>query len=150
MNEEDKSTTDSISLKEVRLNSCNLNIQREKLDKSLRLELALSVDLQTENLPGFSVFLNVQIKLVNEANDIAMELFVRNEGLFELHGDKSEFFRSFCYINAPALIYPYIRETVFSLTGKAGIQPINLPPFNFVAFGKEKMDSESIESKLMG
>lgn len=150
MNEEEKSTTDSISLREVRLNSCSFNLQRGKLGKDLRLEVSLSIDLQTENLPEFSVFLTVQAKLVNDANESAIDLLVRNEGLFELHGEKSEFFRSFCYINAPALIYPYIRETVFSLPGKAGIQPINLPPFNFVAFGKEKMDSESIESKLMG
>ena len=146
MNEEEKLTTDSIFLREVRLNSCSVNLHREKLVKNLRLEFSLSIDLQTDNLPGFSVFLTVQAKLVNDANETAMDLLVRNEGLFELHGEKSEFFRSFCYINAPALIYPYIRETVFSLTGKAGIQPINLPPFNFVAFGKDKMDSESIES----
>ncbi len=87
---------------------------------------------------------------MNDANETAMDLLVSNEGLFELHGEKSEFFRSFCYINAPALIYPYIRETVFSLTGKAGIQPINLPPFNFVAFGKNTMEKESLSPKEIG
>jgi len=150
MNEEGKLTNNSISLREVRLNSCSLNLKREKLVESLRPEVALSIDLQTEKLPGFSVFLNVHVKLLNDANETAMDLLVSNEGLFELHGEKSEFFRSFCYINAPALIYPYIRETVFSLTGKAGIQPINLPPFNFVAFGKNTMEKESLSPKEIG
>ena len=104
MNEEGKLTNNSISLREVRLNSCSLNLKREKLVESLRLEVALSIDLQTEKLPGFSVFLNVHVKLMNDANETAMDLLVSIEGLFELHGEKSEFFRSFCYINAPALI----------------------------------------------
>lgn len=150
MNEEEKLASGSISLSEVRLNSCSVNLFREKFDKNLRLEITLSVDLQRTNLPSFSVSLSVRVNLMNEANEIAMDLFVKNEGLFELHGEKSEFFRSFCYINAPALIYPYIRETDFSLTGKAGIQPINLPPFNFVAFGKNSMENESLDTKEIG
>ena len=35
-------------------------------------------------------------------------------------------------INAPAIIYPYIRETIADMTRRAGLPPLHLPPVNFV------------------
>lgn len=39
--------------------------------------------------------------------------------------------------NAPAIIFPYVRAYISTLTGLSGIPPIILPTLNLVDFGKE-------------
>lgn len=39
---------------------------------------------------------------------------------------------------SPALMFPYIREHISSITQKAGIKPILIPPINLAALLKEK------------
>jgi preprotein translocase subunit SecB len=50
-------------------------------------------------------------------------------------------FEEFTSINAPALIFPYIREHITAITQKAGIKPIIIQPINFVALAKERENS---------
>jgi len=45
---------------------------------------------------------------------------------------------SFANINAPAIIFPFIREHLSNVSMKAGIQPILLPPINFVKLAEDK------------
>ncbi len=68
-------------------------------------------------------------------------------GVFEIKGPKPEFYDNFCNINAPALIYPYLREHISYLTNKAGLKTMNLPPLNFVDFSREyfKKQKNTIE-----
>ena len=39
----------------------------------------------------------------------------------------------FCETNAPAMIFPYLREFIASITGRAGLPPLLLPPLSFVS-----------------
>lgn len=39
---------------------------------------------------------------------------------------------NFAKINAPAILYPYIREHLASLTSKAAVGTVILPPYNFM------------------
>lgn len=41
--------------------------------------------------------------------------------------------KKFSEFNAPAVILPYIRETLSSITLKSGMKPIFLPPINIIA-----------------
>jgi len=45
--------------------------------------------------------------------------------------------KQFAKINAPAIIFPFIREHVATLSLKAGIRPILLQPVNFVKLAKQ-------------
>jgi preprotein translocase subunit SecB len=36
------------------------------------------------------------------------------------------------HINCPAIIFPYLREFVSNMTSRAGLEPLYLPPVNFV------------------
>jgi len=46
-------------------------------------------------------------------------------------------------INCASIIFAYVRESVADLTRRANIPPLNLPPFNFVAFYEENQKVES-------
>jgi preprotein translocase subunit SecB len=59
-------------------------------------------------------------------------------GVFEFGEKLPLSLDSFANINAPAIIFPFIREHLSNVSMKAGIQPILLPPINFVALAKDK------------
>jgi preprotein translocase subunit SecB len=55
-------------------------------------------------------------------------------GVFTLENDSENLnLKDFAEMNAPALIFPYIREHITSITSKAGLQPVILPPTNIMA-----------------
>ncbi len=39
-------------------------------------------------------------------------------------------FSNFLYLNAPAILFPYIRAYISALTALSGIPPVTLPPVN--------------------
>lgn len=41
-------------------------------------------------------------------------------------------------MNCPAIMFPYIRETIADLTRRAGFQPLHLNPINFVKLAQER------------
>jgi preprotein translocase subunit SecB len=41
-------------------------------------------------------------------------------------------------INCPAIIFPYIRETIADLTRRAGFPPLHLDPINFIELAKTR------------
>ncbi|OGW39380.1 MAG: hypothetical protein A2Y97_12800 [Nitrospirae bacterium RBG_13_39_12] len=41
-------------------------------------------------------------------------------------------------INCPAIIFPYVRETIADLTRRAGFPPLHLDPINFIQLAKER------------
>lgn len=52
----------------------------------------------------------------------------------------------FAKINCPAIIFPYIRETVADLTRRAGFPPLHLDPINFIEMG-ERVDKANKDEK---
>lgn len=66
-------------------------------------------------------------------------------GLFDLTNikDLPVSLDDFLYVNAPAIIFPYLRETISSMTLRAGIKPLIIPTFNF----KEMRDKKKQEDK---
>jgi preprotein translocase subunit SecB len=52
----------------------------------------------------------------------------------------------FAKINCPAIIFPYIRETIADLTRRAGFPPLHLDPINFIEMGK-RVDKAKKDNK---
>lgn len=102
------------------------------------LNIELKIENEGEKLFGVKVLLNFE-SVNNEKENIFTSKIIM-KGIFELEGDTPPFIYEFYYVNAPAIIYPYIREHLNSLTVKAGLPPVNIPPFNFVAFGKDYIE----------
>lgn len=53
-------------------------------------------------------------------------------GNFQKNGDTPLNMKDFANVNAPAILFPYLREHLASLSMKAGIFPIVLEPINFM------------------
>ena len=70
---------------------------------------------------------------------IEVSATIKMVGLFEKKGSPLLDMESFGNVNGAAIIFPYIREHLTSLSAKAGLGLILLPPANFT---KNKMSSK--------
>ena len=87
-----------------------------------------------KNDSNFQLQLGVRIEDENksfkiEIDAIANYVFENKESLNNL----SKFF----YVNAPALLFPYIRAYISILTNLSGFEPINLPTLNMTRLGED-------------
>jgi preprotein translocase subunit SecB len=70
--------------------------------------------------------------------EILVEALIKMGGIFQNHGVPQDFdLTKFGAINAPAIIFPFIREHLSSLSVNAGLSPVLLPPVNFVALASQ-------------
>lgn len=76
---------------------------------------------------------------------------VQGGGLFKFKSVPEEkLLKQLATINCPAILFPYIRETVADLTRRAGFSPLHLAPVNFVELAKnipEKRKGKKRSSK---
>lgn len=101
-------------------NNINIDVQNST-EKSNILYVTVIVDFDTS--VGNKKFILSRIKML---------------GVFEF-GEKLHLsLDSFANINAPAIIFPFIREHLSNVSMKAGIQPILLPTINFVKLAEDK------------
>lgn len=67
-----------------------------------------------------------------------------------IENEKNMSLEEFAQASAPAIIYPFCREAIASVSMKSGTNPILLPPFNFYALAKQqeatKQDGENKKS----
>ena len=98
----------------------------------------INVGFQINENTLFSV-VTLSINESDKNNSSGIKVKITMVGAFEID-DNSQFpINQFANINAPAIIFPFIREHLASLTMKAGINPpILLPPINFVKMAEEQ------------
>lgn len=81
----------------------------------------------------------LECKVVISAGDNqVMKVEVAFAGIFEYPESESERIPDFDKVNAPAIIFPYIRQHIATLTVLSGMPPFLLPPVNFVARASDK------------
>jgi len=110
-------------------------IERNEKDPSKKLSLGFAPKgLIKKQDATFQLQLGVKIEDENrsfkiEIDSIANYTFEDKTGLDEL----SNLF----YANAPALLFPYIRAYISTLTNLSGFEPINLPTLNMEQLGQD-------------
>ncbi len=85
-------------------------------NKIFKLKLGLEI-----NEPGDEIYLKI----------VAVGSYVFNEEIEEKMLD------SFFYLNAPAILFPYLRAYISTLTTLSGIPSVNLPTLNLTGFRAE-------------
>lgn len=91
----------------------------------------------------FSVFLDYSFKIIHK-DELIINIFIKYSAEFQAEGDISlKQKEDFANINAPAMIYPFIRETIASITAKALVGNILIPPVNFVKLYEDRKANEN-------
>ncbi len=83
---------------------------------------------------SFQLELSAIIK--DKKDCIHVEVEFTSSFVFDSAIEKTQL-KKFFYINAPAILFPYIRAYITTLTALSGIDPINLPTLNLSSLGKE-------------
>lgn len=95
--------------------------------KKSNFQLQLGIKIEDENKS-----FNIEIKAVANYH------FENREKLVNLE--------KFFFMNAPALLFPYIRAYISTLTNLSGFEPINLPTLNMSGLGEDlKKNTKEIE-----
>jgi preprotein translocase subunit SecB len=103
--------------------------EREKIDIKFNVQNKITPD-NTKLVTEFQVFLNKKTDSV-----YGRFIFI---GLFSTKKEANISLEQFANNNAPAYIFPYIREEIHNRSLKAGLPPIIIEPLNIVALTKCK------------
>ena len=84
--------------------------------------------------------MNTRVYSDKEEVDIKVSMVAH----FEYRSTQKDELDGYIAYNAPAIIFPYVRAYISSLTGLSGISPIILPTLNMEKFGKKLLDLLSL------
>lgn len=114
-----------------------------KLDDGVSKEFEIGFDPKGKihndsNL--FTLFLKVFIRDSNKKLEIKIEV----EGRFKFKDREDERIEDFLYLNAPAILFPYVRSYVNTISVLSGHQAIILPTLNLSGL-REKLKNNTTE-----
>ncbi len=109
-------------------------------------EITLDMDIKSNTIEDdrFEVLLSVSIITHNNAgNMVAFKLVVEQAALFVISGFEKDHLQEALGSACPAIMFPYLRETVDHMLIKGGFPPLMLAPVNFDALYQEKINKKS-------
>ena len=113
----------------------------EKLNIDVEFKSKRTID-KSNNEKGI-IEIETFLTLVDSDKEAFVRLETKFVGQFSvIESEQNMEIEHFLKHNAPALIFPYIREHISSVTSRAGISPVILPPMNIVAILNRKRENQ--------
>lgn len=110
----------------------NIKIEPETEANSINI----NVDPQGVIFQERKIF-EIQLRILLKSDD-GLEVSVKIIGFFEFKDVvKTENLSNYFYVNAPAIIFPYLRSYISALTALSGCKTVILPPMNMTSLGKK-------------
>jgi preprotein translocase subunit SecB len=106
-------------------------------------ELNLQFTMNTSDIDANNHEIVLQITVTAKSKDKTLFLVeVKQAGLFTLKGFTEEQNHQVMSITCPTILFPYAREAVSDLVGRAGFPPLYLAPVNFEALYAQQMQEQ--------
>lgn len=107
---------------------------KESISDKLQVDFSLSGENNTSE-QEYKLYLDVKIS--DSKNNLNIE--IKSIGFFEYKGVtlNTEEENIYFYTSAPAILFPYIRAHIGTISNLSGINPILLPTLNLTKKGKE-------------
>lgn len=97
----------------------------EQINENLNINFSQESIVENEHMYKHTL----GVDITNDDNTVAIH--VEMTGFFEFDADLDETHKNaFFHTNAPAILFPYIRAYVSTLTSLSGISPVILPTLN--------------------
>jgi preprotein translocase subunit SecB len=87
-----------------------------------------------------SFLLTLETTIEDDNNAFTANIKAKATFSFDKDADP-EHIDNFFYINAPAILFPYIRAYISTLTTLSGVKPVTLPTLNLSSLGKDLKDN---------
>ena len=112
----------------------NQEYKEDSADTMIAPDIAINHEFREKEKQLVVVFGLRQIK-----GNIPYRFEVESGGIFQFENVPEEkLLKQLATINCPAIIFPYVRETIADLTRRAGFPPLHLNPINFIQLAKEQ------------
>jgi preprotein translocase subunit SecB len=112
----------------------NDEFKEDDTDKAIDPEITISHEFRKEEK-----LLVVILGLKQLEGNIPYRFEIKAGSLFQFDDIPEEkILNQFATINCPAIIFPYVRETIADLTRRAGFRPLHLDPINFIELAKAR------------
>ena len=83
----------------------------------------------------------ITITLTAKTSDRTLFLVEASQaGIFTIRGIPPEHLQPVIAINCPNVLFPYLRETLADMVGRAGFPPVHLAPINFEALYQQQLE----------
>lgn len=107
-------------------------------------ELNLQFTMNTTDLGADNHEIVLQITVTAKSKDKTLFLVeIKQAGLFTIKGFTEEQNHQVMSITCPTILFPYAREAVSDLVGRAGFPPLYLAPVNFEALYAQQMEDQA-------
>ena len=107
----------SFRLKEYKINKASIEFDPDKPLSKMSIEIERKGDIEENNIYRINMYIGVS----DETNNF--KISANMVALFEFDSEISS--------NAPAILFPYFRAYISTLTSLSGMQPVILPTINF-------------------
>lgn len=112
------------------IKSSSITITNTNIDSNLDISISPFPNLDHEN-GKFTISLEVEIK--DHGNNLSIKIYI--DGYFSyISSDINELNKLLAY-NASAILFPYIRAYISTITGISGMQSIIIPTLNMKTLG---------------
>lgn len=121
------------NLKSITLIESNFD-RNPNLDFEKEIQNVLNIDVKhSVNGDELVIYLNVTLEGKTQEST-EYKFFTTYAGVFGYTQESEPPLETFASINGPAIIFPFVREQMASLSVKAGLNTVLLPPINFTKF----------------
>lgn len=102
------------------------------IDAQNKVNIKVNIKRNERKVSDESRFLSMQVEVGEKNDSCPFYARVRMQAVFQMPADISEELKkSFMNVNAPALLYSYIRPVIAEMTGNSMFPRYNLPFMNF-------------------
>lgn len=134
----------SMSIREISLDKVTFQVNRDFSEEggpkgiSYRLKVDSRINREKTVL---SISLGVESPRREENPDSPFFFDLTMVGVFEFSETVTDELRKqYAAINGPAILFPYVRETLADITRRAGFPPLLLPVMNFVGLAQTRAE----------
>lgn len=121
-----------------------VNVTGKEIDKDIHIGVEPEGEINSDN-KLFTLTLRVVIRDATDNLEVGMVI----KGFFSYEMGSIEELLPYISVNAPAILFPYIRSYISSMTALGGMPPIILPTLNLTRVGeklRETFEGESLKS----
>ncbi len=115
---------------------------QEEWQPELNLQFTMNTSNVAENI--YELVLQVTVTATSREKTLFL-VEIKQAGLFTLKGFTEEQTQQVLSITCPTILFPYAREAVSDLVGRAGFPPLYLAPVNFEALYAQQMQKQAEE-----
>lgn len=113
---------------------------QEEWQPELNLQFAMNTSTVDKTL--YELILQITVTATSKEKTLFL-VEIKQAGLFTLKGFTEEQIQQVLSITCPTILFPYAREAVSDLVGRAGFPPLYLAPVNFEALYMQQMQEQS-------